>query len=330
MKDNEYIEEEKFHQINMDKIDRQMLVILERNPRTTYKEVAEQLHLSISSVQRRLANMESSKRILCYRALVNLEAMNGIRTMVFGQMAGKLDKEMILKIEGQGSIHTTSCGSLNNVYLLAHLRGISELDDVIRIAQEVCRISNPQVIIFGKGSIISTCPHTIDDSKRGDVTALSETDYRIIGSLHHNARKPIAEIADDVGVSSKTVRIRLSRMVEANLIEFRTISSIEGMGVLDFAVVVKLRSAEYRAAILRKIREDPQFFVGSSVVVSNSTDLLFLEMQTETVNEMSRIIEDLRALKEVDSVSPDLIQKVYYFETWRDRMLDGPHRTRKA
>lgn len=306
----------------MDKIDRQMLVILERNPRTTYKQLAEQLHLSISSIQRRLSNLESTKQILSYRTLVNLEAMNGIRTMVFGQMAGKLDKDMLSKIEHQGSIHTASCGSLNNVYLLAHLLRITELDDVIKIAQDECRISNPQVVIFGSGSIISSSPSVIDNSIHADISTLGEIDYKIIGSMHHNARKPITEIATDVGVSSKTVRKRLSRMIDSKLIEFRMISSIEGLGVLDFAVVVKLKSSEYRSAILKKIREDPLFYVDSSVVVSNSTDLLFFEMQTETVNEMSRIVEDLRALKEVESVAPDLIQKVYYFEIWRDRMLD--------
>ena len=87
--------------------------------------------------------MESTKRILGYRTLVNLEAMNGVRTIVYGQMDGKMDQEMLSKIEGQGSIHTTSFGSLNNVYLLAHLRRILELDDVIRVAQEVCRIPIP-------------------------------------------------------------------------------------------------------------------------------------------------------------------------------------------
>jgi DNA-binding Lrp family transcriptional regulator len=306
----------------MDKLDRQMLVFLERNPRITYKGLAEHLHLSIPAIQRRLTIMESSRRILGYRALVNLEAMSGVRAIVYGQMAGKMDRDMLSKIEGQGSIHTTSCGSLNSVYLLAHLHRILELDDVIRIAQDVCKIPNPQVILFGCGSIVSSCPPTIDDSRKGDVSTLSDVDYKIIRALHYNARKPIAAIAKEVELSPKTVRKRLSRMVSENLIEFRTLSSIEGSGTLDFFVVVKLKSAESRPSVLKKLREDPQFYVDSSIVVSNARDLLFFEMQTETVNEMSRIVEDIRALKEVESVSPDLIQKVYYFEIWRDRMLE--------
>jgi DNA-binding Lrp family transcriptional regulator len=313
----------------MDKLDRQMLVVLERNPRITYREIAELLHLSIPAIQRRLTIMESTKRILGYRTLVNLEAMNGVRTIVYGQMDGKMDQEMLSIIEGQGSIHTTSFGSLNNVYLLAHLRRILELDDVIRVAQEVCRISNPRVVIFGCGSIISTYPSIIEDSRKEEFGALSEADFKIIRSLHYNARKPIAAIAKDLNLSSKTVRKHLNRMIDDNLIEFNTISTIEGLGALVFYVMVKVKSPESRPSVLKKIRDDPQFFVESSIVVSNALDLLFFEMQTETVIEMSRIIEDIRALEEVESVSQDLIQKMYYFEIWRDRMLEDAKKGRK-
>jgi DNA-binding Lrp family transcriptional regulator len=306
----------------MDKIDRQMLVMLERNPRTTYRQLAEVLHLSIPALQRRLSIMESSKRILSYRALVNLEAMNGVRVIVFGQMAGKMEGEMLAKIGGQGSIHTVSYGGLNNVYLLAHLRRILEMDDVIAVAQNVCRIPNPSVVIFGCGSIISTYPPIIEDSRKGDVSSLSDIDYRIIRSLHFDARKPISTIAKEVELSPKTVRKRLSRMIDNNLLELRTISSLEGLGALIFFVVVKVKESESRPSIMKKIRDDPQFYVESSILVSNARDLLFLEMQTETVNEMSRIVEDIRALPEVESVSPDLIQKVYYFDIWRDHMLE--------
>ncbi|HEY3419295.1 MAG TPA: AsnC family transcriptional regulator [Methanomassiliicoccales archaeon] len=314
----------------MDKLDRQMLVMLERNPRATYRQLAEQLHLSIPALQRRLTILESTKRILGYRTLVNLEAMNGVRSMVYGQMAGKVDSETLSKIEKQGSIHTTSLGSLNSIYLMAHLQRFLELDDVIRVAQEVCRISDPQIIIFGCGSIISTCPPVIEDIRGGDISSLSEVDLKIIRSLHYNARKPIITVAKEIDLSPKTVRKRLARMISNNLIEFRTMSTLEGLGTLVFFVIVKLKKAGSRPSILKKIRDDPQFYVDSSVVVSNARDLLFFEMQTESVIEMSRIVEDIRALKEVDSVSSDLIQKVYYFDIWRDRMIEDPKQKGKG
>jgi len=252
--------------------------------------------------------------------------MNGVRTMVYGQMAGKIDHETLLKIEEQGSIHTTSFGSLNTVYLLAHLRGILELDDIMRIAQDVCKISNPQVVIFGCGSIISAFPSIIQDSRKGKLATLTESDYKIIRSLHYNARKPIATIAKDLDISSKTVRKRLTRIIEDNLIEFNTISTVEGLGALVFYVVVKVKSPESRASVLKKLRDDPQFYIVSTIVVSNAPDLLFVEMLTETVNEMNSTVEDIRSLEEVESVSPDLIQKVSNFEIWRDHMLEDTRR----
>ena len=279
--------------------------------------------MSIPALQRRLMIMESSKRIMGYRALVSLEAMKGIRMMAYGQMAGKVDHEMLSMIEGQGSIHTASMGSMNSIYLMAHLHQILELDDVIRVAQDVCRIMNPQIIIFGCGSVISSCPPMIDDRKRGEVSSLSRVDLRIIQSLHYDARKPISAISKELELSPKTVRKHLNRMISDKLIEFRTLSSIEGLGALDFYIVTKIKTAESRPAILKKIRDDHRSYVTSEIVVSNARDLLFHEMETQSVNEMSKIVADIQALPDVESVSSDLIQKVYYFDIWRDHMLEN-------
>ena len=60
-------------------------------------------------------------------------------------------------------------------------------------------------------------------------------------------------------ISSKTVRKHLNRMINNNLIEFNTISTIEGLGALVFYVVVKVKSPLSRPSVLKKIRDDPNF-----------------------------------------------------------------------
>ena len=54
--------------------------------------------------------------------------------------------------------------------------------------------------------------------KPSDLT-LCDLDYQIINSLKDDARKAIADIANELGISSKTVRRRLNRMIKNNLIE---------------------------------------------------------------------------------------------------------------
>jgi hypothetical protein len=54
--------------------------------------------------------------------------------------------------------------------------------------------------------------------KPSDLT-ICDLDYQIINSLKDDARKAIADIANELGISSKTVRRRLNRMIKNNLIE---------------------------------------------------------------------------------------------------------------
>ena len=50
-------------------------------------------------------------------------------------------------------------------------------------------------------------------------TDLCELDYKIIRSLKEDSRKPVADISEEIGVSAKTIRRRLDRMIKNFLIE---------------------------------------------------------------------------------------------------------------
>jgi predicted transcriptional regulator len=50
-------------------------------------------------------------------------------------------------------------------------------------------------------------------------TKMCELDYKIIQSLKDNSRKATSDVAEELGVSAKTVRHRLSRMERNYLIQ---------------------------------------------------------------------------------------------------------------
>ena len=306
----------------MDKVDRQMLGILIRNPRTTYKELAKQLHLSIPAVQHRYSKMEESKQITGFHALVNLDLLGGIRIMTYGQMCGKFDKGMRDRIAAQGSIPYAWCGGLNNLYLAGVLQNISQLDVMLKFVQTACTINNPEVLIVGSGSIIANCPPITSDPRMEDMACLTDLDYRIIKAMHYNARKPVAEISKEVGISTKTVGKHLARMMDRKLVDLVTRGRCKGLDVINFALFVRLKGAGSRPAILKKMREDPDFHLLNSWIISNKPNMLYFEVQTESVAEMNGIVEELRNCSDVESLQADISLEEHIFETWRDRSLE--------
>jgi len=93
--------------------------------------------------------------------------------------------------------------------------------------QKEARFPDPTVgILHSAGSSHNTTvgiSHSAGSSHllppRDTDTKFYPLDYQIIYSLRINSRKAFADIAEELGVSSKTIRRRLSRMIDENLIE---------------------------------------------------------------------------------------------------------------
>lgn len=93
------------------------------------------------------------------------------------------------------------------LYITAFLRDISELQDFGGYVPRTAHISEPTIGIINIPCL--TLPEP-----------LTSIDYKILKTLNRDAKKPITDIAEDVGLSAKTVRKQLNRMIENKLATF--------------------------------------------------------------------------------------------------------------
>lgn len=307
--------------IDMDKTDRQIIALLGNNVRATLRELADATHISIPCVQRRMAKMESNGQILEYKADINIDLLGATLICLFGETSKKMDKKILAEIGSHGSIYYAGFGSSNILFLGAILRNIAEMDGFLDFAERVCSITNPQILIPGRGSLCTVGPG-VHDPLEGDLSSLSELDLRIVRSIQCQARKPLADIAAEVGASTKTVRRRLSRMIEEDLITFSMRGFSIGSDVLDSGILVKVRSSGCRDSVLRMMRNDPPFFLMNSWIISNTPNTLYFEVQTETVGQMNEVVQRLHAMDEVESISLFVNMEEHFFDIWLERILD--------
>jgi DNA-binding Lrp family transcriptional regulator len=305
----------------MDQINRRLLKALELNPRLTCTGLSKILGISVSSVQKRISALEESRCILGYHAWVSLEALGGVRAVVHGQMPSFLDSDMLMEIEKNGSITMVLVGSHNHLYLWANLRDISDLEGVLWTAQTICHVSEPGALIIGQESriTISSFP---DKKDRPPIEALTVIDYRIICSLHNDARKPIYKLADELGISAKTVRKHLSRLIENDLIEFYISQDPQQRGELFFIVWIILRSMDNRKEAVVRLKRDQSSFVGNILTFSNRPDLVAIELITRSVADLRDKLAELQGYPGVESITWDLYNQRHQIKTWRDKMLD--------
>ena len=118
------------------------------------------------------------------------------------------------RLESDDRTNAIALARGNHLFIQAILRDVSELESYVDFVGKEAEIQEPMVGIQG----LTKATSSQVDSK--DAPKLTRLDYRIIGALEHDARKPVADVTKELGVSTKTVRAYLESLVEDNVIAF--------------------------------------------------------------------------------------------------------------
>jgi DNA-binding Lrp family transcriptional regulator len=131
---------------------------------------------------------------------------------------------------------------------------------------------------------------------------MDELDRRILNILRRDARTPYTEIAEEVGTSEGTVRNRVERMTEDDVIERFTVSTRTGnvKAMIEVGVAVDVSTGEVAD---RMADWDEVDFVW---MVSGEEDIVLVvdAADTQGVNEL---ITQARELEDVDATKTRLI-----------------------
>jgi len=188
-----------------------------------------------------------------------------------------------------------------------YLRDINELQDYSKYVINTAQINEPTVGIINYPYITFPEP-------------LAKTDYKILKTLNKDARKPLADIADEVGLSAKTVRKRINRMVENNLASF-TIKAvpIHGEGLLTVYNIFLNEGTDIRSTIKTLIHNYSKNLV-ICLNFSNIPNLLLFETWTITIKESEEIHKTLQK-EGFKDIIPQILLSVNHYDCWIDQML---------
>jgi DNA-binding Lrp family transcriptional regulator len=219
------------------------------------------------------------------------------------------------KLETQGSIYWLAIGGGNILYIGAFLRSVSELDGLVRFVKESAEIPEPIVGLTG-----SPMPPLLKHLDFNHIdTKLCELDYKIIRSLKDNSRKPTSDIAEELGVSTKTVRRRLARMEKNFLIQFSIEWYPDASNDIMSVFQVNLKAEANPQApnlILQKHYPNTLFYWS----FSNIPNSYIFMVWTPTTKELKEIRESFEQEPTVQSAAPNIIFTGYIFKTWRDQI----------
>ena len=150
---------------------------------------------------------------------------------------------------------------------------------------------------------------------------LRTLDYQIIRALQKDAKKPVSEVAVEVGISAKAVQRHLKRLMERNIVELsidwypdvsNDIISLCHLQLAPTADKVKMI-----AVLMEKYAPNLLFCVH----FSNLPDQLVCFLWTNSMKELKEIRENLGKVEGVESSMLNVLYTGFIFDTWRDKLV---------
>lgn len=290
-----------------------LILLLLQNSRLSYAELADKLSLSVNAVHKRIQQLIETDVIHKFTAKVSMLASQAIPINISGTSQLPNFKDLPDKLRSHGSIYWLAIGSGKFLYIGAYIRNLAELEPTISFIKKEAQISEQTVGISQPTQVPLT------NLKPADLT-LCNLDYQIIASLKDDARKAISTIANELGISSKTVRRRLNRMIKNNLIELTLEwypdKSNDITTLMDLRLKPDSNISTVAYQILTKYSTNALFYWS----FANIPNALTFVIWTNSMGELEKLHKRIEKEPEVISAVPYVLCTGYIFETWRDNL----------
>ena len=290
----------------MDEIDLLILRKLLENSRLTYRKLADMTDMSISGIHKRIRRLEDDGIIAAYVAQPSVIALKCLFVLIFGTSDAKSMDSVSKELGQHESIRFVGIAGGKFLYITAYLRDISELQDYGAYVSKTAQISEPTIGIINMPYLTTPEP-------------LTSIDFKILRTLNRDARKPITDIADDIGISAKTVRKHLDRMSENKLASF----SIQWMPHKNNFVTVFhiiLNEGTDMNSTLKHINEKFSQNIAYCLNYSNIPNLITLHTWAKNTQNAQKIQEELHS-EGFKDVNPHIFIAAEWFDCWVDQLL---------
>lgn len=285
----------------IDSKDLEILNLLARNGRSSYRSVARNLGMTTKTVKSRVDKMNTAKVFERFITLVNPSILGYGMICNFSLRKDMLTKEIIDRINLVGDIHYQYhvMGGVEGFIMLVP-EGSEEKSELL------LKSLQPAIL----GVTIQNCGHKEFAEK------LSATDYRLIKQLIYNPRMQISELGKSISATSKTVRRRLDSINDRlHILEFTILPNPKAMkGQIIFFLLIKVKRPLYNMVLETVFSQLCNHIIFSLITYDQEKETIGLNLATEDVFKIETIRSEIQYLEGVKEVNIFFPIKVQYHE----------------
>ncbi|MDO8055352.1 MAG: AsnC family transcriptional regulator [Candidatus Hermodarchaeota archaeon] len=322
----------------VDFTDKQILYVLNQNPRISYRALARHLDLSVTAVRNRVVKLEETVVIRRYFIFPSFAMMDAEFFVAILQIKHSPPSETFRNLLGAfPMIDHVNFLADGNVMCWGKYAGSKELDALTQFLYNLEPVSDVEF-------------HTLL-VERGKKYPLNSMHVQVLRCLRKDVRMPVSEISQSTGLTQRRVRKLLIDLIgsdgsadeywfhEKGVGDYRTSQQCfharvdcdvaEGGATRFFAYIMYNGGDEQRRHIVKMLTDEYPIEYYFSIA-SASAPVLFSMFLVEVANRSPNIINRIKEIDGVDSVKPIIYYAHHFYPGLFNRFWDQLFETSEA
>lgn len=293
----------------LDHKDISLLHVLTRDSRGNDQQISDLSGLSIEEVGERIEVMVQAGVVRTFTTKPSLASLGAMSVMLFGPSRISHFDRLRERVSKDDRVAWLAHSTGGRIYLALHLRGLAEQEEAVSKVVDAAELIDP---VIARRELF-------DPMRRS--YPYGSADMRLINSLSTDSRRPLEEVAREVGEPLDLVEGRLHNMLQRSALDF----SID----LDLNVVsnpaclfhLKVRRlVDLEGTVARLMREHAPSFLFFNTY-SNHPDLITSMAILDDFEHMRRVFRSLQQEDAFSYVEANPLLHSLTLPTWRDKML---------
>jgi DNA-binding Lrp family transcriptional regulator len=294
----------------MDETDILIIKELAVDARLPYRDLADRLSLSVNGLHKRIHQLIAKGIIVGFRANLTPLVTGGSVMSLYGRSTSTNLSATVEHLGGHDCTTRVIATGGQFLYVDAQVRNNQEMYEYQSFVRGVGEI----------GDLKSLAMFTAGDPPAKD--PLAKLDYRIVRALSADCRRPLQDVATEVGSTAKTVKRRLEHMESDHSVSLNIELVLCSSGDLISIVHAKLRPSRRMEDIIPTLinRKDPHLLgiSGSNV----EPGLMIFSVWARDLKELREAEKSLNTSDDFESLFSNLYYDMRLYPTWSRNLVE--------
>lgn len=300
----------------MDETDVALCRLLMYNSRMPYSELAKILDTSVQSVHRRVQDLVAAGIIAGFKANFSQLAYRGVWVMVRGRSEAPSVNKVLEDLKKEQAMDMAMVAGGKYLYLNGMILDPSKLNRFVSSVTRIAQIPEPEV-----GVVDFPLP-----VKGEEEPVIYPMDIKIVNALRNDARRPVTDLAKELGVAPRTVTRHLDRLNREMLVHFSIELYAYHTSDLFANLYLRVKRGVEREKVAMSLIKRLALRELITYNFGDRPDQLITMFWAPNIKEINDIVVELEGSGMFETVEPNLVLDVRYYEGYKD--VSPPLRSR--